>query len=70
MTFEENITQLKRRLRGRGYPDNLLENTPSLIKFSERMSAQQNKQETRKRILPFVTEYRLYLCLILKHSYE
>ena len=44
MTFEENITQFKRRLRGRGYPDNLLENTPSLIKFSERMSAQQKKR--------------------------
>ena len=57
-TFEENITQFKRRLRDRGYPDNLLENTISEIKFSERMSALQNKQKTRKRILPFVTEYR------------
>lgn len=25
--FEENITQFKRRLRGGGYPDNLIENT-------------------------------------------
>ena len=57
-TFEENITQFKRRLRNRGYPDNLLENTLTEIKFSERMSALQNKQRTRKRILPFVTEYR------------
>ena len=57
-TFEENITQFKRRLRDRGYPDNLIENTLSEIIFSERMSALQNKQKARKRILPFVTEYR------------
>ena len=57
-TFEENITQFKRRLRDRGYPDNLIENTLSEIQFSERMSALQNKQKTRKRMLPFVTEYR------------
>ena len=57
-TFEENITQFKRRLRDRGYPDNLIENTLSEIQFSERMSALQNKQKKRKRILPFVTEYR------------
>ena len=57
-TFDENITQFKRRLRDRGYPDNLLENILSEIKFSERMSALLNKQKTRKRILLFVTEYR------------
>ena len=57
-TFEENITQFKRRLRDRGYPDNLLENVLSEIKFNERMLALLNKQKTRKRILPFVTEYR------------
>jgi len=28
-----------------------------VLKFSERMSALQNKQTKRKRILPFVTEY-------------
>jgi len=57
-TFEENRTQFKRRLRYRGYPDNLLENTLSEIKFSERMSALRNKQKARKRMLPNVTEYR------------
>ena len=57
-TFEDNITQFKRRLRDRGYPDDLIENTLSEIIFSERMSALHNKQKTRKRILPFVTEYR------------
>ena len=57
-TFEENIIQFKRRLRARGYPDNLSERILSGVKFSERMSALQNKQKTHKRILPFVTEYR------------
>jgi len=58
VTFEENITQFKRRLRDRGYADDLLDNTLSEIKFSEGMSALQNKEKTRKRILLFVTEYR------------
>ena len=56
--FEENIALFKQRLRHRGYPDNLLNTTLSEVNFSERMSALQNKQKTRKRILPFVTEYR------------
>ena len=45
-TFEENITQFKRE---RGYPDNLSENAPSEIKFSDRISAPQNKRKMRKR---------------------
>ena len=57
-TFEENTTQFKRRLRPRGYPDNLSKKILSEVNFSQRMSALQNKQKTRKRILPFVTEYR------------
>ena len=56
--FEENITLFKQRLRCRGYPDNLIDKTLSEVNFSERMSALQNKQKTRKNILPFVTEYR------------
>jgi len=38
--------------------DNFLEHTLSEIKVSERISVIQNKQKTRKRILPVVTEYR------------
>ena len=57
-TFKENSLQFKRRLRDRGYPDNLLENTLSEIKVSETMAALQNRQKTGKRILPFVAEYR------------
>ena len=57
-TFKENITQLKRRLRDRCYPDNLVDKTLLKVKFSERMSALQNKQKAGKSVLPFVTEYR------------
>ena len=57
-TFDENITLFKLRLRYRGYLDNLVDKTLSEVKFRERMSALQNKQKTRKNILPFVTEYR------------
>ena len=57
-TFEDNIKQFKRKLRARGYPDNLSEKILSEVKFSERSSVLQNKQNTHKRILPFVTEYR------------
>ena len=56
--FDEHIALLKQRLQHRGYPDNLLNMILSKVNFSQRMSALQNKQKTRKRILPFVTEYR------------
>ena len=46
-------------MRARYYSDNVSENILSGVKLvSERMSTLQNKQKTRKRILPFVTEYR------------
>ena len=57
-TFKENITQFKRRLRERGYPDILVDKTLSEVEFSERMSALQNKQKAGKRVFPFITEYR------------
>ena len=57
-TFKENIAQFKRRLRDKCYPDNLVDKTLSKVKFSERMSALQNKQKAGKRVVPFVTEYR------------
>ena len=57
-TFEENITLFKQRLRYSGQLDNLIDKALSEVNFSERMSALQNKQKTRKSILPFVTEYR------------
>ena len=42
---------------GETFEDNLSENIHSEVKFSKRSSALQDKQKTRKRILPFVTEY-------------
>ena len=56
--LDEHIALFKQRLQHRGYPDNLLNRTLSEVNFSQTMSALQNKQKTRKRILPFVTEYR------------
>ena len=57
-TFEENITNSKRRLRIRGYRDKVIDKDLSEVKHHERMSALQNKTKTHKKILPFVTEYR------------
>ena len=51
--FEENISNLKKRLTDRDYPQTMLENLPSDIKFTERESAlvkHNNKEE--KEILP------------------
>ena len=59
-TFEENIKQFKRTLRDRSYADNLSENTPSEIKFSERMSALQNKL-TKNAQKDFAVCYRISL---------
>ena len=56
--LEDNITDFKPRLRARGYSDNVSEKILSEVNLSERLSALQNKQKTRKKILPFVTEYR------------
>ena len=58
-TFEENISNFKKRLIDRGYPQTVIENLLSNIKFTERESAllkHNNKGE--KEILPFVTQYQ------------
>ena len=56
-TFEENIAKFKSRLRARGYPNNLIDTFLSDIKFTERESALQKNNKSRKEILPFVTQY-------------
>ena len=56
--FDKHIALFKQGLQHRDYPDNLLNMTLSEVNFNQRMSALQNKQYTRKKILPFVTEYR------------
>ena len=58
-SFEENISNFKKRLIDRGYPQTMIENLLSDIKFTERESAlmkHNNKEE--KEILPFVTQYQ------------
>lgn len=57
-TFEENIYKFKSRLLARGYPKNLIETLLSDIKFTERESALRQKHESRKELLPFVTQYQ------------
>ena len=54
-TFEENIYKFKSRLLARGYPKRLIETLLSDVKFTERESALQKKNENRKELLPFVT---------------
>ena len=58
-TFEGNISNFKKRLIDRGYPQTMIENLLLDIKFTERESAllkHNNKEE--KEILPFVTQYQ------------
>ena len=56
-TFEENITAFKKHLLERGYPQNLINNTLSEVKFQERTQALLQRNKTKKRILPFITKY-------------
>ena len=57
--FEENIIKFESRLFARGYPKNLIETLLSDIKFTERVSALQQKYESQKYMSPFVTQYQL-----------
>ena len=54
---EENITTLKKHLSERGYPQNLINNTLSEVKFQERTQALLQRNKTKKPILPFITQY-------------
>ena len=58
-TFEENITQFKKHLMERGYPQNFINNALSEVRFDQRTKALLQRNETRKRIriLPFITQY-------------
>ena len=55
--FEENITKFKKYLMERGYPQSFIKNTPSEVKLQERTQALLQRNKTKKRILPFVTQY-------------
>ena len=57
--FKASNSNFKERLIDRGYPQTMIENLLSDIKFTERESAllkHNNKEE--KEILPFVTQYQ------------
>ena len=56
-TFEENITKFKKNLMERGYTQNFSNNALSEVKFEQRTQALLQRNETKKRILPFVTQY-------------
>ena len=56
--FEENITKFKRNLIARGYPERLIHETLSEVKFENRNAALTQKPKENKRILPFVTQYQ------------
>ena len=43
----------------RGYPQNFIDQTLSEVKFPERTQALLQRNKTKKRILPFVTQYHL-----------
>lgn len=58
MTFEESIRNFKTRLVVRGYPKGLIEKTLSEVNFKGRKATLTQKQKARKKILPFVTQYR------------
>ena len=58
ISFEENMSNFKTRLQNRGYPARMVEKHLSDIKFSDReLSLAQKNKTTRKKILPFVTQY-------------
>ena len=57
--FEQNIAKFKRNLIDRGYPEMLIQETLSEVKFENRNAALTPKPKENKRILPFVTQYQL-----------
>ena len=55
--FEENITTFEKHLIEKGYPQNFINNTLLEVKFQERTHAFLQRNKTKTRILPFVTQY-------------
>ena len=59
ITFERNIRNFQNRLFERGYPAAILRKYLSEVKFADRRTdLQQRNNSARKKILPFVTQYR------------
>ena len=57
-TFEENISNFKKHLLDRGYPQTLIDRILSEIEFTGRTTALKQNNKERKEILPFVTQYQ------------
>ena len=51
-TFEENITTCEKHLLERGYPQNLINNTISEVKFQERTQPSSNKTKQENESCP------------------
>ena len=58
MKFEDNISNFKKRSIDRGYPQTMIENLLSDIKFTERESTLLKHNNKEKEILPFMTQYQ------------
>ena len=57
--FKASNSKFKERLIDRGYPQTMIENLLSVIKFTERESALlKHNNKAEKEILPFVTLYQ------------
>jgi len=56
-TFENSISNFKSRLAARRYDEKMIHTTLSEVHFKNRQSALQQKQKSKKQILPFVTTY-------------
>ena len=72
-TFLENIRIFKLCLRGRDYPNNLIDKTLSEVKFSDRKKALKDNTRVQKiyiYILPFVTQYNPYVPNLKMASYR
>ena len=55
-TFEENITKFEKHLMERGHPQTFINNALSEVRFEQRTQALLPRNETKKRILPFITQ--------------
>ena len=72
-TFKTAVSNFKTHLKERGYPETLISTTLAEIKFEDRKFALQQRRKQNKRILPFVTQYRLSvpnLKQILMHKWH
>ena len=57
-TFNKNMQSFKTRLKNRGYPNEFLEKHLFEVNFKDRKRSLENKDKsTKKKILPFVTQY-------------